>query len=95
LLGSARLFLSHPDRGSKTLEGQLTRFPQGAYDYLVDALSQALNYLREQKEDEAMGWLRAMEEQSGSTGGSGPADGIKVYGAAKLRAQTRARICVC
>ena len=64
------------------------------HDDLVDALSQALNYLREQMVDQATEWLRIIEEQSRGSRGSGPAAGIKVYEASKLRAEIRSRICV-
>src|SRR5262249_2585030 len=94
LLESGRLFLPETGPWIETLKTQLTSFPQGAHDDLVDALSQALNYRREQKEDQGMGWRRLLEEQSRSPGGSGPPAGIKVYEAAKLRAEIRARICI-
>jgi predicted phage terminase large subunit-like protein len=94
LLESGRLFLPETGPWIETLKAQLTSFPQGSHDDLVDALSQALNYLREQKEDQAMGWLRLLEEQSRSSGRPGPAAGINAYEAAKIRAEIRARICV-
>jgi predicted phage terminase large subunit-like protein len=94
LLESGRLFLPETGPWIETLKTQLTSFPQGAHDDLVDALSQALNYLREQKEDQAMGWLRLLEEQSRSSGRPGPAAGINAYEAAKVRAEIRARVCV-
>jgi predicted phage terminase large subunit-like protein len=93
LLESGRLFLPETGPWIETLKAQLLSFPQGAHDDLVDALSQALNYLREQKEDQAMGWLRLLEEQSRSSGRPGPAVGI-AYEAAKMRAEIRARMCV-
>jgi predicted phage terminase large subunit-like protein len=51
LLESGWLFLPETGPRIETLKAQLTSFPQGTHDDLVDALSQALNYLREQKED--------------------------------------------
>ncbi len=94
LLESRRLFLPETGPWIETLKTQLTSFPQGVHDDLVDALSQALNYLREQMEDQATEWLRTIEEQSRGSRGSGPAAGIKVYEASKLRAEIRSRICV-
>jgi hypothetical protein len=93
LLESGRLFLPQTGPWIETLKDQLISFPQGPDD-LVDALSQALNYLREQKEDQAMGWLRLLDEQSRGSGRPGPAAGINAYEAAKMRAEIRARTCV-
>jgi hypothetical protein len=74
------------------LKTQLISFPQGAHDDLVDALSQALNYLNEQREDQAMGWLRILVEQSRGSGRPGPSADI-TYEEARLRAEIRSREC--
>ncbi len=71
LLESGRLFLPETGPWIETYKTQLTSFPQDAHDDLVDALSQALNYMREQKGDQGIGWLRKIEERSGSPDGSG------------------------
>jgi predicted phage terminase large subunit-like protein len=92
LVQSGRLFLPETAPWLGPFKDQLISFPQGGHDDLVDALSQALNYLREQREDQAMGWLRILEEQS-RTPRQGPPAGVKDYEKARFEAAIRAREC--
>src|SRR5262249_55467358 len=71
LVQSGRLFLPERAPWLGTFKAQLISFPQGAHDDLVDTLAQALNYLRERREDQAMEWVHKLEEaKSQSASGS-------------------------